>query len=63
MFQNDDSASAEPFFRQAIQLDPNFAMAHLSLGLAHFNLGKKASRGRAFARLMSCALARASGRS
>ena len=38
MLRNGDSASAEPFFRQAIELDPNFAMAHLSLGLAYSNL-------------------------
>jgi eukaryotic-like serine/threonine-protein kinase len=38
LIQNADPATAEPFFRQAILLDPNFAMAHLSLGLAYFNL-------------------------
>ena len=63
MMRNGDWASAVPFFRQAIQLDPNFAMAHLSLGLTYYNLREHGSRGRAFARLMSCALARASGRS
>ena len=38
MLRDGDSASAEAFFRQAIGLDPNFAHAHLSLGLARFNL-------------------------
>ncbi len=35
------NAAAElPFFQQAVRLDPNFAMAHLSLGMAYFNLGE-----------------------
>jgi serine/threonine protein kinase len=30
---------AIPFFRRAIELDPNFAMAHLTLGKAYYNMG------------------------
>jgi class 3 adenylate cyclase len=37
---NGDSAAAVPLFEQAIQGDPNFAMAHLSLGLSYMSLGK-----------------------
>jgi eukaryotic-like serine/threonine-protein kinase len=48
MIQNGDSASAEPFFRQAIQLDPNFAMAHLSLGLSYYNLREPGLAGESF---------------
>ncbi len=38
LIRDGDRASAEAFFRQAIELDPNFAMANLSLGLVHFDL-------------------------
>jgi serine/threonine protein kinase len=31
-----DSAAAVPFFQRAIQLDPNFAMAHASLGTSYW---------------------------
>src|ERR1700677_1138232 len=48
MIQNGDSSSAEPFFRQTIQLDPNFAMAHLSLGLAHYNRREHGLAGESF---------------
>ena len=34
-----DEASM-PFFQQAIQLDPNFALAYARLGVAHSNLGR-----------------------
>jgi eukaryotic-like serine/threonine-protein kinase len=33
-------AEAIPFFRRALELDPNFAMAYASLGLAYANLGQ-----------------------
>jgi DNA-binding winged helix-turn-helix (wHTH) protein/tetratricopeptide (TPR) repeat protein len=32
---------AIPFYQRAIELDPNFAMAHAYLGLAYFNLGEE----------------------
>jgi hypothetical protein len=32
--------AAVPLFQRAIDLDPKFAMAHLSLGLCHVNLGQ-----------------------
>jgi len=35
-----DSAAAVPFYRQAIKLDPNFAMAYSKLGLSYWNLGE-----------------------
>jgi eukaryotic-like serine/threonine-protein kinase len=38
--KNGDAAAAAPLFQQAIRLDPNFAMAHLSLGLSQLNLGE-----------------------
>lgn len=35
-----DSSSAVPFFRQAINRDPQFAMAHAMLGIGYGNLGE-----------------------
>jgi tetratricopeptide (TPR) repeat protein len=35
-----DSAGAIPFFQRAIQIDPNFAWAHLYLGLMYSNVGE-----------------------
>jgi len=37
-----DDAAAVPFFQQAIQLDPNFAMAYVSLGSSYSNIGEAA---------------------
>jgi eukaryotic-like serine/threonine-protein kinase len=34
------SAEAVPFFKRAIEIDPSFAMAYASLGLAYGNLGE-----------------------
>jgi DNA-binding winged helix-turn-helix (wHTH) protein/predicted Zn-dependent protease len=48
LIRNGDWTSAESFFQQAIELDPNFAMAHLSLGLAHFNLREIGLAGESF---------------
>ena len=48
MIRNGDWASAVPFFRQAIQLDPDFAMAHLSLGLTHENLREHGLAGESY---------------
>lgn len=36
-------AAAAPLFQSAIDLDPNFAMAHLSLGLCYLNFGQAGS--------------------
>ena len=36
-----DSIAAIPLFQRAIDLDPNFAMANLSLGLCHMNQGER----------------------
>jgi predicted Zn-dependent protease len=35
-----ESFAAIPFYQRAIELDPNFAMAYLMLGLAYTNLGE-----------------------
>jgi serine/threonine protein kinase/predicted Zn-dependent protease len=35
-----DFLDAEPYFRRAIRLDPNFAMAYASLGRSYANLGE-----------------------
>ncbi len=37
----DDELGAIPFFKRAIDLDPEFAMAHATLGSAYMNLGEK----------------------
>lgn len=37
LIENGDSASAASLFQQAIRIDPNFAMAYLSLGLSYIN--------------------------
>jgi len=36
-----DFASAVPLFQRAVRLDPNFSMAHASLGMTYFNLGEQ----------------------
>jgi eukaryotic-like serine/threonine-protein kinase len=36
-----DCTAAIPLFQRAIDLDPKFAMAHLSLGICHMNLGQR----------------------
>lgn len=38
-FQNGDAA-AVPYYERAVELDPNFAMAYASLGIAYQNLGQ-----------------------
>jgi tetratricopeptide (TPR) repeat protein len=38
LIRNGDAAAAAPLFQRAISLDPNFAMAHLSLGLSYLSL-------------------------
>jgi eukaryotic-like serine/threonine-protein kinase len=40
MLEKEDEAAAEPLFQRAIQLDPNFAMAYASLGVAYHRLGE-----------------------
>jgi len=39
--RNADYAGAVPLFQHAIQLDPNFAMAHAMLGTSYHNMGEK----------------------
>jgi len=36
-----DDRAAVPFFQRAIQLDPNFAMAYIKLGVVYDNLGER----------------------
>jgi eukaryotic-like serine/threonine-protein kinase len=36
-------ADALPILKQAVELDPNFALAHLAVGVAHSNLGESAT--------------------
>jgi DNA-binding winged helix-turn-helix (wHTH) protein/tetratricopeptide (TPR) repeat protein len=38
--QKQDYAAKVPFYHRAIQLDPNFAMAHAALGSTYFDLGE-----------------------
>jgi serine/threonine protein kinase/tetratricopeptide (TPR) repeat protein len=40
MLEKGDSIAAVPLFQQAIRLDPNFAMAHMTLGEMYANLGE-----------------------
>ena len=39
-FRNKGNAEAIPFYKRAIELDPNFAVAYASLGLVYGNLGQ-----------------------
>jgi len=39
-FRNKGNAEAVPFYKRAIELDPNFAVAYASLGLVYGNLGQ-----------------------
>jgi Flp pilus assembly protein TadD len=39
-FFSGDNTGAIPFFQRAIELDPNFAMAYLGLGVAESNVGQ-----------------------
>ncbi len=40
--QQSGDAGAIPYFQQAIQLDPNFAMAYAAMGISYSNLGELA---------------------
>jgi serine/threonine protein kinase/tetratricopeptide (TPR) repeat protein len=39
-FRTKGDAAAIPFFKRALELDPNFAVAYASLGVAYVNLGQ-----------------------
>ena len=43
MIDKEDRIAAVPLFQRAIQLDPNFAMAYASLGMAYSHLSEKQS--------------------
>ena len=40
LWQSEGQESAIPLYKQAIELDPGFAMAHVSLATAYFDLGE-----------------------
>jgi serine/threonine protein kinase/tetratricopeptide (TPR) repeat protein len=40
--QNSDDAVAVPHLIKAVELDPNFALAHATLGVVYYNLGRNA---------------------
>lgn len=43
MIDKEDHVAAVPLFERAIELDPNFAMAYASLGMAYFELSEERS--------------------
>ncbi|HET7105213.1 MAG TPA: winged helix-turn-helix domain-containing protein [Candidatus Acidoferrum sp.] len=43
MIDKEDHEAAVPLFQRAIDLDPNFAMAYASLGMAYFHLSEERS--------------------
>jgi eukaryotic-like serine/threonine-protein kinase len=45
MIDKEDHEAAVPLFERAIKLDPDFAMAYASLGMAYFHLSEQRSRG------------------
>ena len=46
--------AALPFYKRAVELDPNFAMAYRAMAVAYSNLGEAGGRRRMHARLTSC---------
>jgi eukaryotic-like serine/threonine-protein kinase len=48
-----DLASAPPYFQRAIELDPNFAMAYVQLGLTYYALSEPGRAGDSFAKAFS----------
>lgn len=52
-FYQRDLASAPPYFQRAIELDPNFAMAYVQLGLTYYSLGEPGRASESFARAFS----------
>jgi eukaryotic-like serine/threonine-protein kinase len=45
MIDKEDHEAAVPLFERAVELDPNFAMAYASLGMAYFHLSEQRSLG------------------
>ena len=45
VIEKEDFIAAVPFFQRAINIDPNFAMAYASLGIAYSSQSEKDSRG------------------
>jgi DNA-binding winged helix-turn-helix (wHTH) protein/Tfp pilus assembly protein PilF len=45
LIDKEDHVAAVPLFERAIELDPNFAMAYASLGMAYFELSEERSLG------------------
>ncbi len=48
-----DLASAPPYFQRAIELDPNFAMAYVQLGLTYYALGEPGRASESFSKAFS----------
>ena len=46
--------AALPFYKRAVELDPNFAMAYSAMAVAYSNLNEVGGRRRMHARLTSC---------
>jgi eukaryotic-like serine/threonine-protein kinase len=52
-FYQRDLASAPPYFQRAIELDPNFAMAYVQLGLTYYSLGEPGRASESFSKAFS----------
>jgi len=52
-FYKKDLASAPPYFQRAIELDPNFAMAYVQLGLTYYALSEPGRASDSFAKAFS----------
>jgi len=48
-----DSTLAPPYFQRAVELDPNFAMAYLQLGISYYALGEGGRAPECFAKAFS----------
>jgi eukaryotic-like serine/threonine-protein kinase len=63
-FQLGDDVKAVPFYKRAVELDPQFAMAYSAMASAYLNLGELGLTSGEYAKRkrLSCAIARASAR-
>ena len=57
-----DDPAAVPFLQRAIQLDPNFALAYVKLGVIYYNLGERGLAMGNTKKATSCAAGSVSGR-
>src|SRR6516164_4322239 len=56
------TAATVPFYQHAIELDPNFAGAHLYLGKMYLNVGERGGPRNCSAKPIRCVLMPASGK-